>query len=69
MQEHLLVTSSSVLSALFILSIIAGIMIGIGGLVNLSIGGVAGAIVFSVGLLTIIYYQFALFTGKAGLFI
>ena len=39
---------------LFILSIIAGIMIGIGGLVNLSIGGVAGAIVFSVGLLTII---------------
>ena len=54
---------------LFILSIIAGIMIGIGGLVNLSIGGVVGAIVFSVGLLTIIYYQFALFTGKAGLFI
>ena len=41
---------------LFILSIIAGIMIGIGGLVNLSIGGVAGAIVFSVGLLTIIYF-------------
>lgn len=49
------------------LSILAGVMIGIGGVVYLSIGGVIGALLFSVGLLTIVTFKFHLFTGKAGL--
>ena len=46
---------------------LAGIMISIGCLVNLSCGNkYIGAILFSVGLLTIIACQFDLFTGKVG---
>jgi hypothetical protein len=36
------------------LSILAGMMIALGGVVNLQAGGVAGAIFFAVGLLTIL---------------
>ena len=49
------------------LSILAGMMIALGGVVNLQAGGVAGAIFFAVGLLTILQFKMNLFTGKAGL--
>lgn len=49
-------------------SILAGMMIGIGGTVYLNCPDkIAGAILFSVGLLTILFYKWNLFTGKAGL--
>lgn len=54
---------------LLVMSILAGICIGIGGLINITIGGIAGAIFFAVGLLTILNFRFALFTGKAGLIV
>ncbi len=51
-------------------SILAGIMISIGGCVNLacSVNGIgwAGALLFSVGLFTICEYGFNLYTGKVG---
>lgn len=47
-------------------SILAGIFISIGGIVNLKVGGVVGAILFSFGLLSVIYYGLPLYTGKAG---
>lgn len=43
-------------------------MIGIGAIINLTLGGIAGALFFSLGLFTIITFQFELFTGKAGLY-
>lgn len=49
------------------MSILAGIFIGIGGIVYLSVGGVCGALLFAVGLLTICHFKYALFTGKTGL--
>lgn len=51
----------------FILAIFAGMMIAIGGIANLTLGGIPGAIFFSVGLLSILTFKFYLFTGKAGL--
>lgn len=51
-----------------LLSILAGMMIAIGGIVFLSVGGTAGALLFSMGLLTILTFKLELFTGKAGLF-
>ena len=50
------------------LSILAGIMIAIGGVIYLSIGGAVGATLFAVGLLTILCLRLELFTGKAGLY-
>jgi len=50
-------------------AILAGFMIGIGGIVNLTIGNIAGAVFFSVGLLSILHFKFFLFTGKAGLLV
>lgn len=48
-------------------SIYAGIMIGFGGTVYLSMENrIVGAILFSFGLLTIITQQFNLYTGKVG---
>ncbi len=51
-------------------SVLAGIMISIGGCVNLacSVNGIgwAGALLFSVGLFTICEYGFNLYTGKVG---
>lgn len=53
---------------LMIKSILAGMMIGTGGIIYLnSPNKVAGAILFAVGLLTILFYKWNLFTGKAGL--
>ena len=48
-------------------AIAAGFLIAMGGIVNLTVGGVWGAIFFSLGLMTIITFKFDLFTGKAGL--
>jgi formate/nitrite transporter FocA (FNT family) len=49
-----------------ILSILAGMMIGLGAIIYLSVGETAGAFMFSLGLLTILHFKFSLFTGKAG---
>ena len=48
-------------------AIIAGILIAAGGAMYLAIGGTVGAVMFSLGLLTILSFKFHLFTGKAGL--
>lgn len=53
---------------LFISSILAGICIGLGGYVNLVMGGIIGAVMFSFGLLSVVHYKYALYTGKAGFF-
>lgn len=51
----------------FIKAILAGIMIGIGGIVYLSAENkVIGAFLFSFGLFTIVRSGFALYTGKVG---
>lgn len=47
-------------------SIVAGGLIAIGAIVNLQIGGVIGAILFSFGLLMIVMQGLELFTGKVG---
>ena len=49
-----------------ILSILAGIMIGLGAIVYLSVGKIVGAFMFSIGLLAILHFRCRLFTGKAG---
>lgn len=49
------------------LSIVAGMMIAMGGTVYLTLGGLEGALLFSMGLLTILCLKLELFTGKAGL--
>ena len=48
-------------------SIIAGFLIGMGGIINLLIGDIPGALFFSLGLITIVTFKYNLFTGKAGL--
>ena len=50
------------------LSILAGFMISIGAIVYIKIGGLIGAIFFSIGLISIICFKLELFTGKAGLY-
>ena len=49
-----------------ILSILAGMMIGLGAIVYLSVGKIVGAFMFSIGLLAILHFRCRLFTGKAG---
>ena len=49
-------------------AILAGLAIGLGGYVFLTLGGIAGAVLFSFGLLTVVHYSLALYTGKAGYF-
>lgn len=52
---------------LFRYSLLAGLMIAIGGAVNLSVDNkVVGAFLFSIGLFTVVNQQFALFTGRVG---
>jgi len=46
--------------------ILAGICISLGGAVYLSVGGVAGAVLFSFGLLTVVHFGYKLYTGTAG---
>lgn len=48
-------------------SILAGILIAIGAIAYLSAGGVAGAFLFSIGLIAVLAYEANLFTGKVGL--
>lgn len=50
----------------FLLAILAGICISIGCVVNLRVGGVAGAVLFAFGLTTVVYYRLKLYTGTAG---
>ena len=49
------------------LSVLAGIFIGIAGRIYLNVGGVPGAILFAAGLIVILLFGLNLFTGKAGL--
>lgn len=46
---------------------LAGILIAVSAIVYLKIGGIVGAFLFSIGLLTILHFKLRLFTGKAGL--
>ena len=46
--------------------LLAGMMISLGCTIYLKIGGIVGAILFSIGLLGVVTYQLNLFTGKAG---
>lgn len=48
------------------LAILAGICISISCVVNLRVGGVAGAVLFAFGLTTVVYYGLKLYTGTAG---
>ena len=48
------------------MSIFAGLLIGVGGLVYLRVGGVAGAVLFAFGLLCVVMCGAQLFTGKSG---
>ena len=50
----------------FLNSILAGIFIAVAAIVNLTIGGFAGACIFAVGLIMILQMEFNLFTGKVG---
>lgn len=48
-------------------SILAGLMIGVGGAVSLSSDNrYVGAVLFSLGLLTIVHFKLGLYTGKVG---
>ncbi len=49
-----------------LMSIFAGLLIGTGGLVNLRVGGIAGAVLFAFGLLSVVMCGAQLFTGKSG---
>ena len=53
---------------IFSSSILAGICIAFGGIAYLKVGGLAGAILFTFGLLTVVHYKLKLFTGTAGFF-
>ena len=50
-------------------SILAGMFISLGAIVYLKVGGIAGALLFSVGLMSVLYTQSELFTGKARLLV
>ena len=47
-------------------SILAGMSIGFGGFVYLCVGGIAGAVAFTLGLITVVCYKFKLYTGYLG---
>jgi len=47
-------------------ALIAGLCISIGCVVNLRVGGVAGAVLFTFGLLAVVHYKLKLYTGTAG---
>lgn len=52
---------------LFRSSLLAGLFISIGCIVNLSVsGGIQGAVLFSLGLLSVVNYKLKLYTGTAG---
>ena len=47
-------------------SIMAGICIGLGGLIFMKVGGVIGAVMFAFGLLCVLHFAMPLYTGTAG---
>lgn len=47
-------------------AVMAGVAISIGCVVFLRVGGVAGAVLFSFGLLTCVHFKLPLYTGTAG---
>ena len=49
-----------------LMSIFAGLLIGTGGLVYLRVGGIAGAVLFAFGLLSVVMCGAQLYTGKSG---
>lgn len=51
---------------LLVSSVLAGACIGIGGTVYLKVGGVAGAVLFCIGLISVVGYKLKLYTGTAG---
>lgn len=59
-------TNHGHISKLLLSSVLAGCCIGIGGTVYLKVGGVAGAVLFSIGLITVVCYKLKLYTGAAG---
>lgn len=54
------------ISKLLLSSVLAGCCIGIGGTVFLKVGGVEGAVLFSIGLIAVVSYKLKLYTGAAG---
>ena len=50
----------------FLGAILAGIFISLGGFAYLKLGGLAGAVMFAFGLLSIVHYKLPLFTGRSG---
>lgn len=48
-------------------SLLAGIFIGLGAIAYMRVGGIAGAFLFSIGLIAVLRFEAELFTGKAGL--
>ena len=65
-EKNKLCFSKNPISLCFRKSVFAGIFISIGGSVYLSVGGIAGSVLFAFGLLGVIHYQLPLYTGKAG---
>lgn len=47
-------------------SLLAGFLISMGGIIYTKVGGVAGAVLFSLGLLAVLSLRLELFTGKIG---
>ena len=62
MQAHYIIFMRNFL----LMSVFAGLLIGTGGLVYLRVGGIAGAILFAFGLLSVVMCKAQLFTGKSG---
>lgn len=58
--------ATKTLCSIFLSSILAGAMIGIGGWAYLSVGGIIGSALFSVGLITIMIKGYTLYTGRIG---
>jgi len=50
----------------FIMTIWAGIAISIGSIIYVNIGGIFGAVFFSIGLMLVLFCRFKLFTGTIG---
>ena len=51
---------------LFLSAVMAGLCISIGCIVNLRVGGTVGPVLFTFGLITVVHYRYALYTGTAG---
>ena len=65
-KRRIIMKGTELLREVLPLAILAGICISIGCVVNLRVGGVAGAVLFAFGLTTVVYYGLKLYTGTAG---